>query len=69
MEPDRATIQVANQFSSGQSEENWLSYISRLSHLATLDSMKTAMAYIEALKTASLDDECSKLDADTLYQL
>jgi hypothetical protein len=38
-------------------------------HLAKLDSMKTAMAYIEALKTASLDDECSKLDADALYQL
>ena len=55
---------------SEQSEEaDWLAYISRLSHLAKLDSMKTAMAYIEALKTASLDDEWSKLDADTLYQL
>ena len=31
--------------------------------------MKIAMAYIEALKIASLDDEWSKLDADTLYQL
>jgi len=55
---------------AGQSAEaDWLSYISRLSHSAKLDSMKTAMAYIEALKTASLYDECSKLDADTLYQL
>jgi hypothetical protein len=55
---------------AGQSAEaDWLSYISRLSHLAKLDSMKTAMAYIEALKTASLDDECSKLDADALYRL
>jgi hypothetical protein len=50
-------------------EADWLSYISRLSHLAKLDSMKTAMAYIEALKTASLDDKWSKLDADNLYRL
>jgi hypothetical protein len=54
---------------SGQTEADWLSYISRLSDLATLDNMKTAMAFIEALKIASLDDEWSKLDADTLYQL
>ena len=61
--------QMELERASGQSEADWLSYISRLSQLATLDSMKTAMAYIEALKTASLDDEWSKLDADTLYQL
>jgi hypothetical protein len=55
---------------AGQSiEADWLSYISRLSNLAKLDNMRTAMAYIEALKTASLDDEWSKLDADTLHQL
>jgi hypothetical protein len=61
---------AAGDSRAGQSAEaDWLSYISRLSHLAKLDTMKTAMAYIEALKTASLDDEWSKLDADTLYQL
>lgn len=66
---DRAQAAIQSVSQSGQSEADWLSYISRLSHLATLDSMKTAMAYIEALKMASLDDEYSKLDADTLYQL
>jgi hypothetical protein len=69
MELDRATTGIASGLGAGQSEADWFSYISRLSHLATLDSMKTAMAYIEALKIASLDDEWSKLDADTLYQL
>jgi hypothetical protein len=68
LQVDRATIS-SPAGAAGQSEADWLSYISRLSHLATLDSMKIAMAYIEALKTASLDDECSKLDAETLYQL
>jgi hypothetical protein len=65
----QAASQVASRLGPGQSEADWLSYISRLSHLATLDSMKTTLAYIETLKTASLDDECSKLDADTLNQL
>lgn len=65
MELDRAT----NASGAEQSEADWLSYISRLSHMAKLNGMKTAMAYIEALKTASLDDEWSKLDAETLYQL
>jgi hypothetical protein len=69
MELNRASVRVASQTQAEQSEADWLSYISRLSHHAKLDSMKTAMAYIEALKVASLDDECSKLDADTLYQL
>jgi len=31
--------------------------------------MKTAMSFIEAIKTASLYDEWSKLDQDTLYKL
>ena len=65
MELDRAT----NASGAEQSEADWLFYISRLSHMAKLDGMKTAMAYIEALKTASLDDEWSKLDAETLYRL
>jgi hypothetical protein len=66
---DGATTRVVSRSGQSASEVDWLSYISRLSRLATLDSMKIAMAYIEALKTASLDDEWSKLDTDTLYQL
>ena len=50
-------------------EAAWSSYISELSDEAKLDSMKTAMSFIEAIKTASLYDEWSKLDQDTLYKL
>jgi hypothetical protein len=69
MELDTRATSSSGVGLSAELEADWLSYISRLPHLAKLDSIKTAMAYIEALKTASLDDEWSKLDADTLYQL
>ena len=55
--------------SQDTSEAAWSSYIDQLSNLAILDSMKTTMAFIQALKTASFDDEWSKLDPDTLDQL
>lgn len=50
-------------------EAVWSSYISKLQDLVKLDNMKTAMTFIEAIKTASLDDEWSKLDDDTLHWL
>jgi hypothetical protein len=55
--------------SQDTSEAAWSSYIDQLSNLARLDSMKTTMAFIQALKTASFDDEWSKLDPDALDQL
>ena len=50
-------------------ETAWSSYIDKLSGLAKLDSMKTAMAFIQALRTASFDDEWTSLDPDTLDRL
>jgi CRISPR/Cas system CMR-associated protein Cmr5 small subunit len=55
--------------SQDTSEAAWSSYIDQLSNLAKLNSMKTTMAFIQALKTVSFDDKWSKLDADALNQL
>ena len=47
-------------------EAAWSLYIDKLSGLAKLESMKTAMAFIQALRTASFDDEWTNLDPATL---
>ena len=50
-------------------EAAWSLYIDKLSGLAKLESMKTAMAFIQALRTASFDDEWTNLDPATLDRL
>ena len=59
----------AGQSLHAATEAAWSLYISKLLDEAKLDSMKTTMTFIEAIKTASLYDEWSKLNEDTLYKL
>lgn len=43
--------------------------LEELSDLARLENIKLTMKFIQALEGASLDDENSGLDADTLHRL
>ena len=69
MELDNGPQAIPDSTGFCAAEEAWSSYIDKLSGLAKLDNMKTTMQFIQAIKAASLDDEWSQLDEDTLHQL